>query len=117
MFDRLDQGLGFHAPQGSQCQPGPDLVHSEQLLEQGAILGLHEAVEGDGVLPDLGVNVQGDFGSEFELGPRTLIHKDLVAHSLDIHDDAVVEEVLDHSPEASDHWRRSRAWWRGAWAR
>src|SRR5271154_1691939 len=61
--DGGDGALGVESAEDGHGQFGADSGDGDQALEEALLVAIEEAVEGEDVFADLGVNVEGDFGA------------------------------------------------------
>ena len=90
----------------ARASDGPDAVGAEQRLEAPALVGVGEAVEHDGVLADVGVDVQEDLAARSAPRPASDggRHRRPVADAADLDDDLAGGRPVDQRPpQRADH--------------
>jgi len=82
----------------ASCGARPDAADADQLLEQPQLVGRAEPVQGEGILADVEVGVQGGRLARAHLGGRRNAGED--ADAADADDHPAFAGLLDHAAQA-----------------
>jgi hypothetical protein len=99
--------LDVHARENFEGEGGANTGSAEEQFEEMLFAGGEKAIEGEGILANVGVDEQRDFGVEFtESGEGGKGHGDEIADAADIQDDLIGPLFQEATAQESNH--RSR---------